>query len=211
MRQRLTAMRVGTVSVETASPPPPTSTAAAPRVSFQAFELVSEDQMQSSIAKPPPPPKAEMSGPKAGVTMDLIVRGACGLRAGVPGLSENIQVRSIVGRFLEHSRAYHFENGGSPELYMGSADLMERNLDRRVETLVLVRDAGIARHMRDVVFDAYLRDTARAYALADRTYERIEPAAGVPRFNAQEFLIQWYANDHDGGPELPAEAKEWHG
>ena len=146
---------------------------------------------------------------QAGVRMDLIVRGACGLRAGVPGLSENVHVRSIVGRFLEHSRAYHFENGGDPELYIGSADLMERNLDRRVETLVLVRDAGIARHMRDVIFDAYLRDTERAYVLVDRTYERIEPSADEPRFNAQEFLVQWYANDDGGGrAELPSEAKD---
>ena len=146
---------------------------------------------------------------QAGVRLDLIVRGACGLRAGVPGLSENIHVRSIVGRFLEHSRAYHFENGGDPELYMGSADLMERNLDRRVETLVLVRDAGIARHVRDVIFDAYLRDTARAYVLVDRSYERIEPPAGEPPFDAQEFLLQWYANDDSGGrAELPSEAKD---
>ena len=146
---------------------------------------------------------------QAGVRMDLIVRGACGLRAGVPGLSENVHVRSIVGRFLEHSRAYHFENGGNPELYMGSADLMERNLDRRVETLVLVRDAGIARHMRDVIFDAYFRDTARAYVLVDRTYERVEPAPGEPPFNAQEYLLEWYANDDGSGrPELPSEAKD---
>ena len=146
---------------------------------------------------------------QAGVRLDLIVRGACGLRAGVPGLSENVHVRSIVGRFLEHSRAYHFENGGDPELYMGSADLMERNLDRRVETLVQVRDAGIARHVREVIFDAYLRDTERAYVLVDRSYERIEPSANEPRFNAQEFLLQWYANDDNGGrAELPSEAKD---
>ena len=131
---------------------------------------------------------------QAGVKLDLIVRGACGLRAGVPGLSENIHVRSIVGRFLEHSRAYHFENGGHPELYLGSADLMERNLDRRVETLVPVRDAGIARHMRDVVFDAYLRDTESAYVLVDRDYERVEPEGSEPPFNAQESLLSWYAN-----------------
>ncbi len=130
----------------------------------------------------------------AGVRLDLIVRGACGLRAGVPGLSENIHVRSIVGRFLEHSRAYHFENGGHPELYLGSADLMERNLDRRVEALVPVRDVGVARHIRDVIFDAYLRDTDRAYVLVDRKYERIQPWAPAHRFNAQEFLLKWYAN-----------------
>ena len=126
-----------------------------------------------------------------------------------PGLSENVHVRSIVGRFLEHSRAYHFENGGNPELYIGSADLMERNLDRRVETLVLVRDAGIARHVRDVIFDAYLRDTERAYVLVDRTYERIERPPGEPAFNAQEYLLEWYANDDGSGrPELPSEAKD---
>jgi polyphosphate kinase len=131
---------------------------------------------------------------QAGVKLDLIVRGACGLRAGVPGLSENIHVRSIVGRFLEHSRAYHFENGGHPELYLGSADLMERNLDRRVEALVPVRDVGIARHIREVIFDAYLRDTDRAYVLVDRRYERLTATVPEPRFNAQDYLVNWYAN-----------------
>ena len=131
---------------------------------------------------------------QAGVKLDLIVRGACGLRAGVAGLSENIHVRSTIGRFLEHSRAYHFDNGGHPELYLGSADLMERNLDRRVETLVPVRDVGIARHIREVVFDAYLRDTDRAYVLVDRRYERVATSRTARRFNAQEYLITWYAN-----------------
>jgi polyphosphate kinase len=135
---------------------------------------------------------------QAGVRLDLIVRGACSLRAGVPGLSENINVRSIVGRFLEHSRAYHFDNDGNPELYIGSADLMERNLNRRVETLVLVRDSGIARHVRDVIFDAYLRDTDSAYVLVDRTYERLQPAAPEPRLNAQQHLLTWYANSPAG-------------
>jgi polyphosphate kinase len=139
---------------------------------------------------------------KAGVRLDLIVRGACSLRAGVPGLSENMQVRSVVGRFLEHSRAYHFENDGNPELYIGSADLMERNLDRRVEALVLVRDSGIARHVRDVIFDAYLRDTESTYLLVDRSYKRLAPARPAPPFNAQEHLLEWYANAPvDDAPE----------
>ena len=102
---------------------------------------------------------------QAGVSVDLLVRGTCCLRPGVPGISENIRVRSVVGRFLEHSRLYWFKNGGDEEMYIGSADLMERNLDRRVETLTPVRDHDLLRHLRDVVLDAYLRDTARAYRL----------------------------------------------
>jgi polyphosphate kinase len=131
---------------------------------------------------------------QAGVKLDLIVRGACGLRAGVAGLSDNIHVRSTIGRFLEHSRAYDFENGGHPELYLGSADLMERNLDRRVEVMVPVRNMAIARHLREVVFDAYLRDTDRAYVLVDRHYERVAASKTGRRFNAQEYLIHWYTH-----------------
>ena len=97
--------------------------------------------------------------------MDLIVRGICCLRPGIPGISDNIRVRSIVGRFLEHSRIYWFQNGGQEEMYIGSADLMERNLDRRVETLAPIRDPEILEHLRDVVLGAYLRDTDRAMVL----------------------------------------------
>src|SRR6185503_15621289 len=102
---------------------------------------------------------------QAGVEMDLLVRGICSLRPGIAGVSDNIRVRSIVGRFLEHSRIYWFENGGQQEMYIGSADLMERNLDRRVETLTPVRDPEILAHLRDVVLRAYLRDTDRAMVL----------------------------------------------
>jgi polyphosphate kinase len=127
---------------------------------------------------------------QAGVSTDLIVRGICSLRPGVPGVSDNIRVRSIVGRFLEHSRLYWFENGGDDELYIGSADLMERNLDRRVETLCPVRDPEIRQHLRDVVLNAYLQDTDRATVLdATGQYER--PGASDP-FNAQRFLLEHY-------------------
>ena len=119
------------------------------------------------------------------------MRGTCCLRPGVPGVSENIRVRSIVGRFLEHSRIYWFQNGGDEQMYIGSADLMERNLDRRVETLVPVRDREILRQLRDVVFDAYLRDTDRVHVL-DVTGRYRRPERVGEGFNAQRFLLAYY-------------------
>src|SRR6185436_3051759 len=95
---------------------------------------------------------------QAGVRIDLIVRGICSLPPGISGVSDNINVRSIVGRFLEHSRIFWFNNGGHEEMYIGSADLMERNLDRRVETLSPVRDVEVLEHLRDVVLHSYLQD-----------------------------------------------------
>ena len=129
---------------------------------------------------------------QAGVEIDMIVRGVCVLKPGVKGVSETIRVKSIVGRFLEHSRAYWFANDGSPELFVGSADLMERNLDRRVETLCRVSDSEISQHLRSVVLDAYLRDTERAYVLAGDRYECATPAEGDEPFSAQRFLMEWY-------------------
>jgi polyphosphate kinase len=128
---------------------------------------------------------------QVGVSIDLICRGICSLRPGVRGVSDNIRVRSIVGRFLEHTRIYWFLNGGEEEMYIGSADVMERNLDRRVETLVPVRDAEIRDHLRDVVLNAYLQDTDRAMVLdADGTYRRPEGASGS--VNAQRLLLEHY-------------------
>jgi polyphosphate kinase len=133
---------------------------------------------------------------QAGVSIDLIVRGICSLRPRVPGISDNIRVRSIVGRFLEHSRIFWFQNGGHEEMYIGSADLMERNLDRRVETLTPVRDSDIVAHLRDVVVAAYLRDTDRAMTLDSAgRYSRPEATSGS--FNAQEFLLRHYTEAHN--------------
>jgi len=132
---------------------------------------------------------------QAGVTIDLLVRGICSLRPGVPGISERISVRSVVGRFLEHSRIYWFANNGAEEMFIGSADVMERNLRRRVETLIPVRDEHILRHLRDVVLDAYLKDTDRAMALdAAGGYTRVAPGPDG-RFNAQEFLLRYYTRE----------------
>ena len=132
---------------------------------------------------------------QAGLPIDLIVRGVCCLRSGVPGISEHIRVRSVVGRFLEHSRIYYFENGGEPDVFIGSADLMERNLDRRVEVLCPVRDTELRRHLRAVVLDSLLRDTDRAYLLqSDGSY--VSAAAGAPSgsagVNSQQLLLDSY-------------------
>jgi polyphosphate kinase len=129
---------------------------------------------------------------QAGVSIDLIVRGICSLRPGIPGVSDNIRVRSIVGRFLEHSRIFWFHNGGHEELYIGSADLMERNLDRRLETLTPIRDTEVLEHLRDIVLHSYLQDTERAMVL-DSTGRYAKPAPGTGTFDSQQFLLQHYA------------------
>jgi polyphosphate kinase len=123
---------------------------------------------------------------QAGVPMELIVRGVCILRPGVPGLSESITVRSVVGRFLEHSRVYYFENGGDPEVYVGSSDWMSRNLDRRLEVIAPVKDASLRRYLKDVVLAAYLKDNSQARVLRpDGSYVRLRPAPGEAEFNSQ--------------------------
>ncbi len=108
---------------------------------------------------------------QAGVQCDLIVRGICCLRPGLPGISENIRVISIVGRFLEHSRIYYFENGGDPEVYLGSADLMPRNLDRRVEVIFPINDPAIRNYIRHAILEVELCNNIRARDLhSDGTY-----------------------------------------
>ena len=125
---------------------------------------------------------------RAGVKIDLIIRGVCVLRPGVPGISENISVRSIVGRFLEHSRIWYFDNDGKPDVYIGSADLMERNLNKRVEAVCPVRDEDLAQFLRHVVLEAYLRDNVRARVLqSDGTYPPVE--GGGARFDAQHTMM----------------------
>ena len=125
---------------------------------------------------------------QAGVQIDLIVRGMCVLRPGVPGVSDRISVRSIVGRFLEHSRVWYFENDGKPEVYIGSADLMERNLNKRVEAVCPIRDPDLAQFIRHVILEAYLRDNVRARVLqSDGTYVAV-PREGVP-FDAQYTMM----------------------
>jgi polyphosphate kinase len=127
---------------------------------------------------------------RAGVKVELLVRGICCLRPGVAGVSENIEVTSIVGRFLEHSRIYYFRNGGDEEVYIGSADLMPRNIDHRVEVLAPVSDAGMIRRLRDQVLAAYLKDNTKARQMnSNGVYTRKKPVNGRTRVNVQELLI----------------------
>jgi polyphosphate kinase len=127
---------------------------------------------------------------QAGVPIELIVRGICMLRPGVPGLSETIRVRSVVGRFLEHSRAYYFANGGDEELFTGSADWMSRNFDRRVETVAPVRDERLKKYMKDVLLGAYLRDNVKARVLGqDGRYHPVPLGPGEERFNSQLYFF----------------------
>ena len=124
---------------------------------------------------------------KAGVRIDLIVRGICTLRPGLPGISENIRVRSIVGRFLEHSRVYYFENGGDFEVYMGSSDWMPRNLDRRVEVLTPVERESIKRYIKEQYLESYLQDDQTARELgSDGTYARVQQRGAGQNHNCQE-------------------------
>jgi polyphosphate kinase len=125
----------------------------------------------------------------AGVSVDLIVRGACTLRPGLPGVSENIRVRSIVGRFLEHSRVYWFANGHEPEIYCSSADWMERNLLRRIETCFPILDVDLAKRVFDEGLANYLADNTQAWVLkADGHYERTTPDGHKPH-SAQQALL----------------------
>jgi len=127
---------------------------------------------------------------QAGVTVDLIVRGMCILRPGVPGVSDNVTVTSIVGRFLEHSRIYFFENDGEPAILIGSADLMRRNLDRRVEVLAPVNDPALIARLRDEILQTYLDDNVKARVMSsDGTYARVHAKDGDPRIDAQLVLV----------------------
>ena len=132
---------------------------------------------------------------QAGVEIDLIVRGMCALRPGVRGVSDRIRVRSIVGRFLEHSRVFYFANGGDEEVYLASADWMPRNLYERVEVMFPVKDAMLRERVRHKILDAYLADTAKSRVLRkDGSYVPAWRAAGkrkapAPGFNAQDFLM----------------------
>lgn len=132
---------------------------------------------------------------QAGVQIDLIIRGICCLRPGIKGVSENIRVLSVVGRFLEHSRVFYFRNGGNEEIYLGSADMMPRNLDRRVEVLFPVEDPGLARYLREDLLDTYLSDLARArFMEPDGIYIRHNTDTSGALLDCQQHFIDHCAD-----------------
>jgi polyphosphate kinase len=146
----------------------------------------------------PPVIQALYRASQAGVEIDLIVRGQCALVPGIRGLSSRIRVRSIVGRFLEHSRIYFFENGGKPELYLGSADWMQRNLYERVEVIFPVKDPLLCQRICSEILSAYLADTRKARLLgSDGTYSRPRSVRKGHGFSVQEHLMRVASGNSD--------------
>ena len=154
---------------------------------------------------------------QAGLEIDLIVRGMCALRPGIRGVSENIRVRSIVGRFLEHSRIFYFANGGQEEVYLGSADWMPRNLYDRVEVMFPLKDAMLRDRVKHEILDSYLADKLKSrllqkdgrYIRAWQGQGRRKPTSGPSAFSAQEFLMGLAEGKQllDSIPLLPAPKK----
>jgi polyphosphate kinase len=147
---------------------------------------------------------------QAGVNIELIVRGGCALRPGVRGLSSRIRVRSVIGRFLEHSRIFVFGNGGEPEVYLGSADWMRRNIYERVEVMFHVRNPLLCNQIVTEVVEPYLADTDKTrILLEDGNYVRATNTRAAKfaqngfHFNAQEFLIG-FAEGREALGEVPA-------
>ncbi len=147
---------------------------------------------------------------QAGVSIDLIIRGICSLAPGVAGVSDNIKVRSLVGRFLEHSRIYYFGNHKKEEIYLGSADMMQRNLDHRIETLFPIQSRIVCRAIVERVIEPILADTCNAHELhADGTYTRMRAPEGVVPFDCQSWFLThplFEDNDTDLTVDAPISA-----
>lgn len=150
------------------------------KIIFKCNQLVDKECIQALYA-------ASM----AGVIVRLQVRGVCCLRPGIPGISDTIEVSSLVGRFLEHTRIYYFHNGGDARVYMGSADLMPRNLDRRIETLVPILDSELCAKIYTEILTPHLDDNVKSYILhEDGSYSKKKSPKGVQPCNAQRYMME---------------------
>jgi polyphosphate kinase len=146
---------------------------------------------------------------QAGVKIELIVRGICCLRAGVPGVSENIRVISIIGRYLEHCRIMYFRNGGSEEVYLTSGDWMPRNLSRRVETMFPIDDADLKHRVVQDILALRLRDNVKARELRpDGRYQRVPVRRGQKRVDSQSIFMERALAEHVVAPEMPFSGEE---
>ena len=152
--------------------------------------------------------KALYRASQAGVKIDLQIRGVCGLRPGIPGVSETIRVTSIVGRFLEHSRIFYFFNGGQEEVFIGSADLMRRNLDRRVEVLFPIESPKLRDRITRDLLRINLEDNVKSRLLqSDGRYERLQPKPGEKALNSQEWLLKNWSRREHGDREIEIQVK----
>jgi polyphosphate kinase len=134
---------------------------------------------------------------QAGVKIDLLVRGICCLRPGIKGISDNIRVVSVVGRFLEHSRIFYFRNTGKEEVYLGSADLMPRNINRRVEVLFPVQDPRLIKYVHDELLQTCLSDNVKGRLMQpDGSYVRVKADGKKAPINSQEWLLEWHQNTY---------------
>jgi polyphosphate kinase len=138
--------------------------------------------------------KALYRASQAGVKIEIACRGICSLRPGIPGVSENIRVISVVDRFLEHSRIFYFENAGSPEVYVGSADWMDRNLRRRVEVVFPVEQADLRQRVIDILKITLADNLKARELLPDGSYRRVKPAEGVQPMRSQQRFLEMCAD-----------------
>ena len=147
---------------------------------------------------------------QAGVKIRLNVRGVCCLRPGVPGMSETIEVVSIVDRFLEHARTFYFRHGGDHEMFISSADWMPRNLDRRVELLVPVIDPAARKRLRETL-QLYFRDNQNAWRMQpDGSYQRLKPRKNEAPMRVQETLYHQVVENRKAGKHDPQSTFETH-
>jgi len=138
--------------------------------------------------------KALYRASQGGVKIDMACRGICSLRPGIPGVSENIRVISVVDRFLEHSRIFYFENGGNPEVYVGSADWMDRNLSRRVEVVFPVEQTDLKQRVIEILKITLADNMKARELLPDGTYQRVKPAEGMPALRSQLRFLELAAD-----------------
>ena len=142
---------------------------------------------------------------QAGVPIEICCRGVCALRPGVPGVSETIRVTSVVDRFLEHSRIFYFENGGEPDIYIGSADWMDRNLTRRVEVVFPIEQPDLKQRLIEEILKTSLADTVKARELqSDGTYKRVAPRAGETPLRSQSHFLQLAFDVEKRASQTPA-------